>query len=83
MMQIKTTLLCFFIAISLTACGGNVKKRNNWQREEDFKDRRVIYYNEFVASGGMIKDSPEDQVNYVKREIQNSLNQGTVIKQIK
>ncbi len=81
-MQLKIILL-FCTAILLSACGGNPKRRNNWQQESDFKDRRVIYYNEFVASGGMVKDAPGDQVNPLKREIQNALNQSTVIKQIK
>jgi hypothetical protein len=81
-MQFKVILL-FCTAILLTACGGGPKRRNNWQQESDFRDRRVIYYNEFVASGGMVKDAPGETVNPVKREIQNALNQSTVIKQVK
>lgn len=69
------------MALLLTGCG-NAQKRNKWQKQEDFIERRSIYYNNFVESGGMIKDDNTDQVSPVKRQIQQALNQGTTVTHI-
>lgn len=63
----------------LLGCSGP-EKRNSWQEKEDFSNKRSVYYNDFVESGGMIKD--DDQVNPVKKQIQSALQQGRVINQI-
>lgn len=72
-------LIC--IAALLSACSGPAS-RNKWQKNQDFVEKRNIYYNDFVASGGMIKEENVDQVNPMKREIQNALNQGKTVNQI-
>lgn len=72
-------LVC--VAALLSGCGGPAK-RNKWQKNEDFVERRNIYYNDFVQSGGMMKDENSDQVNPMKRQIQNAINQGQTINHI-
>ncbi len=72
-------LIC--IAAILTGCGGPTK-RNKWQRSEDFVDRRNIYYNDFVQSGGMMKDETSDQITPMKKQIRNAFNQGQTINHI-
>lgn len=79
--MIKKIIVVLAVAAVLSGCGGPAK-RNGWQNEKDFKKRRTIYYNEFVESGGMMKDDSGDQINPLKKEIQNALNQGRVINQI-
>ena len=69
------------IAVLVTACA-SPEKRNKWQNNNDFVERRNIYYNDFVASGGMIKEENVDQINPMKREIQNSLNEGKTVNNI-
>ena len=68
-------------ALLLSGCSSTAK-RNKWQKNEDFVERRNIYYNDFVESGGMIKEENSDQVNPMKREIQNALNQGKTVNHI-
>lgn len=72
MKKITCVLLIF-----LTGCSGAAAK-NKWQKQEEFVQRRSIYYNDFVQSGGMIKDEGT-AINPVKKEIQNSLNQGKML----
>lgn len=72
-------LIC--AALLLSGCS-SAAKRNKWQKNEDFVERRNIYYNDFVESGGMIKEENSDQVNPMKREIQNALNQGKTVNHI-
>lgn len=79
--MMRKIIFTIAIAVVLVGCGGPAK-RNSWQNEKDFKKRRTIYYNEFVESGGMMKDESSDQINPLKKEIQNALNQGKVINQI-
>lgn len=76
--------IIFFLSLAtiLSACSGP-SKRNKWQKNEDFVERRNIYYNDFVESGGMIKEDNVDQVNPMKREIQNALNSGRTVNHIK
>ena len=66
----------------LSACSG-AASRNKWQKNADFVERRKIYYNDFVESGGMTKEDNADQVNPMKREIQNALNSGRTVNHIK
>jgi hypothetical protein len=70
------------VAIILSACSGPAS-RNKWQKNRDFVEKRNIYYNDFVESGGMIKEENADQVNPMKREIQNALNGGKTVNHIK
>lgn len=70
------------IATLLSACSGPAS-RNKWQKNEDFVERRNIYYNDFVASGGMAKEDNTDQINPMKLEIQNALNSGKTVNQIR
>lgn len=79
--MIRKIIVVIAIASVLGGCGGPTK-RNSWQNEKDFKKRRTIYYNEFVEGGGMTKDDSGDQINPLKKEIQNALNQGRMINQI-
>jgi hypothetical protein len=74
-------ILVIFLAMLITGCS-SASKRNKWQKKEDFVERRSIYYNDFVESGGMAKDDDFDQVNPMKREIQNALNSGKTINHI-
>lgn len=74
-------ILLMFLAMSVAGCS-SAAKRNKWQKNEDFVERRSIYYNDFVESGGMAKDDEFDQVNPMKREIQNALNSGKTINHI-
>ena len=77
-MTSRITFIVFITSFALVGCGGPAK-RNKWQKQEDFTNHRTIYYNDFVESGGMIKDESSDQINPLKKEIQNALNQGRVI----
>lgn len=75
----KKVILTILLGISLVGCSSGVSKKNKWQKNEDFIARRSIYYNDFVQSGGMVKDENTDQTNQVKKEIQNSFNQGKLM----
>lgn len=79
--MMKKIIVAISLIAVLTGCN-TPEKRNKWQNEKDFKKRRTIYYNEFVEGGGMMKDDSGDQINPLKKEIQNALNQGKVINQI-
>ncbi len=70
-------LIAFITSVCLVGCGGP-GARNKWQKNQDFTNRRSIYYNEFVQSGGMKKDDSTDSINPTKIEIQNSLKQGNL-----
>lgn len=76
----RKTIVILIASLILSGCSGP-KSRNSWQKKADYVQRRDIYYNNFVASGGMLKDESGDQVNPVKKEIQTALKQGRVINQ--
>lgn len=74
----KKSLSLITVAIILCSCSGP-QKRNKWQKENDFSEKRAIYYNEFVAGGGMIQDDIGTPVNPFKKQVQDSFLKGAVI----
>jgi hypothetical protein len=66
-------LFILLLSLALTACSNSPAKRNSWQKKQDFKQRRDIYYNQFVESGGML----DDEGNPGKKMVQEALNQGS------
>ena len=64
------------LPIIALVCGcSSPASRNKWQGEIDFKEKRQVYYNEFVEEGGM-KNEVGQQSSGLKKEIQDAIKQG-------
>ena len=72
---ILSSLVIIAMASVTVACSNGPTKRNSWQKNSAFKNKKEIYYNQFVESGGMIPD----ESNPAKRSVQEALNQGSYL----
>ena len=75
MKKILISSLLIMTLFTINGCSNSPMKRNSWQKNNDFKAKRDLYYNQFVETGGMIPD----ESNPTKKAVQDALNQGSYL----